>query len=521
MEPRGLIPFNSLELEDCPLINGKADSTYSKNEGFTKNGRHKTRLKLSEGEDNRLNIAVRQGFKECKNPIKFIDRKLNCVKLAKNLSIYVNVKSVASRLHLSKKLIKAASKDGTLLDLIQTTANHQNKIIKNYEHILDSFFVEELEKDLAISPAILMKVIRTSIPILFDPQSPESGISMLFRKNRVLMARRVEDRFELALSTLEQLGQGGFGVVWKCIRLTNDKELDRKYPLIPHEELALKIAKNSIQAQDDLKKEYLMLQQLHQQNPNPNTPLRGIQEKPHQFVELLTSSYEEPNIYGYLGKKYDGNLRNCYSYPMKVKLKQASDILAGLAFLADQNIIHGDIKPENIFFKKEFDGTITTFISDLGSAISMQSPRWTWGVHTRKYVSRKHLDKAEENERRDLVINSILLQNDVFATGIVLYKFLSGGNYPCERDRSNYAINDFKFNRTLLMKLGVPEEIINLIKEMLNVEPTFVSDPTLKYPFKPIRRKTASPSGLSVKKALTMQEVFERFEEAMIQRKLN
>jgi serine/threonine protein kinase len=183
---------------------------------------------------------------------------------------------------------------------------------------------------------------------------------------------------------------------------------------------------------------------------------------------------------GYLGKKYDSDyaadIKTYQSLTLEQKLSDFHQLLFGLKYLADQGILHGDLKPENVFVKK--GKTIKrVHIADLGGAcrVNSKSPLIEDNFHfgrgyTPSYAPKTDMDLADKfitkHDKKNLV--EVEKKRDVFAMGFILYQALSAGRPP------------FKFNsmtgHPLLLTYqeikdkSIPKEIRDLIKEMLNAD---------------------------------------------------
>jgi len=181
-----------------------------------------------------------------------------------------------------------------------------------------------------------------------------------------------------------------------------------------------------------------------------------------------------------------------------VKLKYAGDILAGLVYLAKHNIYHGDLKPANILVTKEKDGTVVAHIADFGGAHELITDHTETNLHTgsftHQYASIAHFKAAAKLLRRQALrptqtspqggafidrdpnrSNQILMGNDVFAAGIILYE-LFAGVHPFELKGATSYQQSFPDLQTfkgidLLKEKGVSNGIIALIKEMVGHDP--------------------------------------------------
>jgi len=290
-----------------------ADPTYAKGGGRTSSGKKVTRLNLTatgEQSDTRLDVAVEiLTAKNEGNIFRRIYRKIHFVKLQQGANsegsdVYVNINSLSSRLHLPKEEIKQAAKDGTLADLIQKHSNYQNIIIQSYEKVMSKYHTDvNLKNAVALSMKTLMKVIRTAVPLLFNSKGAKTPHVQPLGGGRVVMAKRGEgkDQLELIVTAIntKALGEGSFGTVLHSFELADASN-----------DFAFKQANSTTDlalAAADVASEYRMLTFLHARNA-PGLPApRGIQAKPHVFVNIAAQKGSNPTV-GYLGRKYGGDL---------------------------------------------------------------------------------------------------------------------------------------------------------------------------------------------------------------------
>ncbi len=95
----------------------------------------------------------------------------------------------------------------------------------------------------------------------------------------------------------------------------------------------------------------------------------GIQEPP-KVVSVQNQQNVEQNQIGFMmGICYDGDGWNqeVANLPARHKLRAFQDLVSGLTVMHEKEIHHGDIKPENLLYKKE-EGQIKLVLSDFGGA---------------------------------------------------------------------------------------------------------------------------------------------------------
>ena len=111
-------------------------------------------------------------------------------------------------------------------------------------------------------------------------------------------------------------------------------------------------------------------------------------------------------------------LRSEGKLPLEKILKIVSQTLQGLQFVHDKNVIHGDIKPGNVFLTKEGDVKIADFgiarIIGRNTTVSRQAENNLW-IGTPAYMSPEHFTSGEIDAR-----------SDIYAVGVMLYRMLVG-----------------------------------------------------------------------------------------------
>ena len=139
--------------------------------------------------------------------------------------------------------------------------------------------------------------------------------------------------------------------------------------------------------------------------------------------------------------------QDCNSLNFTQLLSLTIQLASALEFLQSHNILHLDIKPENIFL----DTQGRYKIGDFGLAVYKN--QWIWEEGDGRYV-------APELLRDNAVATAAA---DIYSFGSLLYESATGTCWP----RSGQAINDDTFVR--LSEL--PQEFVEMLRAMLSPLP--------------------------------------------------
>jgi cyclin-dependent kinase 5 len=119
------------------------------------------------------------------------------------------------------------------------------------------------------------------------------------------------------------------------------------------------------------------------------------------------------------------------SSPISIKLKLADEIMRGLQFIHSNDIVHGDIKPENILIH---DGRIK--YSDFGlSCLHTKNCQHVAGTLT-------HLDPRIVRGK----VKSVSFETDMYSLGVLLYNIFQVGQFIAHKPF--YLEDDYEINYT-------------------------------------------------------------------------
>ncbi len=251
-------------------------------------------------------------------------------------------------------------------------------------------------------------------------------------------------------------------------------------------ELVLKLSKNETGSLKDLANECRILKKIH-----ANGQIIGIQFAPYKVLDIPTTKVLDiqTTYKGYLTKKYDCDY---YSYPyedlsIENKLLEIFQLFEGLEYLHSINIIHSDIKDENILIKFNANGTNQVVLADFGGAIDASTddsslelitftPQFTPLPDIEKYMQLW----GKPNNRK--LIIDLHKKRDVFAFGSFLYFVFSNGDYPYVFQKQlNPLYIRFSeypnFYEYFEMENNIPSYIQTTIKQMLH--PDYTKRPTV------------------------------------------
>lgn len=239
------------------------------------------------------------------------------------------------------------------------------------------------------------------------------------------------ERFEL----LERLGAGGAGVVYRARSRSGNRA-----------EVAVKIFHSQVKSESDrrqLEREYEALRRLNEQP--------GV-------VRVLDFGVDADGWSFLVTERCAGTLADRIHSLGRLEVAEVTSVIervAGvLAAAHTEGIVHGDIKPSNLFLSDR-----GLLLGDFGSArISEHTVTATAGLST-EYAAPERFDSSEQDP-----------ESDVFSLGATLWHALVGE--PPQIPQSIGAISALRRNAGKdAIALGVDSDLIELALQMMERDP--------------------------------------------------
>lgn len=243
---------------------------------------------------------------------------------------------------------------------------------------------------------------------------------------------------------LKLLGTGGMGGVF----LARDETLGRQVAI----KVMLKSLGDDAQFVETFRREAQAAARLN--HPNIAQIYSFGQEKgqPYIAMELVSGRHFDEMIDDSEGAGLD---------PVLV-MQVGADIADGLGLAAEANLIHGDIKPENILLDERNNAKLVDF--GIAGASGQQDTE-VWG--TPYYIAPEKVRRRKADER-----------SDIYSLGATLYHALAG--HPPFEGETAIDVIKARFNAAAPalneVRADIPEELANIIARMLE------EDPARRYP---------------------------------------
>ncbi len=373
----------------------------------------------------------------------------------------VNIRSLSKRLYLNKKLIRDMASDAKG---IQTWAEDISKVLNGYKTLFEQYKNSswQLFKREGLSKGTLMKVVKLGVEL---PQNSERKVRV--GRHHFLISKE-GDAFR-AERFSHVLGRGTFGKVTLLKALGQPKTA-----VIKTAEPSRLIDRKD--AEDSIEREYTVLEKAHRSQAvglrkTESGELIGIMAKPLKFFKIagvILSSF--------VGVRYEGTLKKLYRAKPDVKNQVAHQLLQGLSNLKKLQIAHLDIKPENVFVKKDERGNWIAHIADFGGVFALEEGNVTslnknWGA-TMRYAAPYVDSFASEAVQGSAAMfdpntSENIYRCDLHSMGLTLYELYTGRQpEPSRLFGRNFAVKE-EFVRRELAKAGAPEYLQTAILAMI------------------------------------------------------
>lgn len=216
----------------------------------------------------------------------------------------------------------------------------------------------------------------------------------------------------------QQIGKGTYSNVYKC------------YDFKRTQHIAMKAIRNDSKFVNSGAKEVSILQKL--KHKSICNYIKYFQLENHYFIVF---ELHKGNVYQYM--------KSTRFQPMKPKLVNqiAKQLIPVLVYIKSINVIHADIKPENILIKNIDDDKITVKLSDFGSAMK-KNKNYVGYIVSRYYRAPEII--LEKQGGCDYLI-------DMWSMSTIIYELLIGRPlFPAKTEK--------KLIYSIFKELGYPEE---------------------------------------------------------------
>lgn len=228
------------------------------------------------------------------------------------------------------------------------------------------------------------------------------SLSLIGRHLKML---KIDDRIDNRYRITGRLGQGGMAEVYEASDFISKKPV------------AIKIIKEQL-CQDKNQLDRF----------NNESKLCAIMSHPNIIRVYSCGEYEgRPYLaYEYMkGQTLNECLRNSLMFSLKEACYIMLQLCDALYYIHNHNVIHRDIKPDNIFYNT--NGTIK--IADFGIAYDLQNPSKKSEVVGSVYYMAPELCKGE----------APTIQSDIYSLGITFFELVTGQLPFVEKDANEIA----------------------------------------------------------------------------------
>ena len=214
-------------------------------------------------------------------------------------------------------------------------------------------------------------------------------------------------------SLVHKIGRGSTADVWSAKDLYDRNVALKIYSKIKHlDEIAYQLFN------DEFEKTKLL------SHPNVLSAQDFIMENDTPILAFpLYESCLEKEIICRKIEHLEKNIQNPSLFSNEEIFAITRQVAEGLAYLHENNIIHNDIKPANIVFRKTHEGYLQCGIIDFG--ISLDLKNYTKSANQKDIASSKTVVYAAPEK-----INGINTEpkSDIFSLGMVIYELAGGKN---------------------------------------------------------------------------------------------
>lgn len=405
-----------------------------------------------------LNVAHKDGTK--KNT-KFSVKDLSDLTHLKTTTLFL--KKITGKLDLDYVLYRMAKKE-SIENIIAHSSDRARKTNRNVEA-----HTKQVKKMIATTMKCknLSELEKLSRGVLYKV---DKNLHYLIQKDNKYSRLKF-----LEISSKTNLGAGSLSVVFEAQDLAT-KTAESK---------AIKFAFTSEivpEAEDALQNEFISLTEIHKDGH-----VIGIQDAPDCVINLEDLNRDIDDMFfnpskgvGYITNKYDFTLGNTAAFnkvmpSLKEKVVASYSLFNGLLFLHNKDIVHKDIKPDNMCAKNgelqlaDFGGAVKASNISLEFPLSGITKEFTsvsdW-KELEQIIEKSKLDDIDKNQlTKELV--ELYMCRDVYCLGISLLSIFSGNEKlnGWENKDLEQALADLALHPELT---SVQPKLNNLIKKMIS-----------------------------------------------------
>jgi len=230
-----------------------------------------------------------------------------------------------------------------------------------------------------------------------------------------------------------RIGKGSFSTIYKC----RDSKTDKTYAL---KEITIDKNKNKV----SIKREFEIMRKLNHENIVKIHDV--IIDTQLNNIYFIMDYYEYGDLSNFLKKQ-----------PLKEKFtrKYMKQLSNGLKYLLDNNILHRDLKPQNILLSKNYDVKIT----DFGFAT----------YYTKDSIINTLCGSPMYMAPEIITKNGYDYKSDLWSVGIILYEMLHGYT-PFNVQNFIELIKEIK-KKNISIKVDISEECTDLIYSLCKTNP--------------------------------------------------
>ena len=230
-----------------------------------------------------------------------------------------------------------------------------------------------------------------------------------------------------------RIGKGSFSTIYKC----RHSDTDKQYAL---KEITIDKNKNKT----SIKREFEIMRKLNHENIVKIHDV--IIDTQLNNIYFIMDYYEYGDLSKFLNKK-----------PLKEKFtrKYMKQLSNGLKYLLDNNILHRDLKPQNILLSKNYDIKIT----DFGFAT----------YYTKDTIINTLCGSPMYMAPEIITKNGYDYKSDLWSVGIILYEMIHGYT-PFNVQNFIELIKEIK-KKNIIIKVDVSESCKELIYSLCKTNP--------------------------------------------------